>query len=418
MKYLLILGDGMADSPVEELGNLTPLQYASTPWFDFMALNGRSGSLLTIPEGYPAGSEVGNLSVLGYDVNECFEGRGPLEAASLGIDLDPDDLALRCNIITVDEKQQILNHHGSHLTTDDGRQLIEYLDKHLGDERVRFIAGLQYKHLLVIKGGNKNVECYPPHDNIGANVSSLKIAPLSDKTTHYWSNKHTLLTADETAEILNQLIEKSSSLLSSHLINILRREKGISEANLIWPWSPGYKPLMKPLNESFEAIKSGVMITAVDLLRGIGRYAGLENVTVDGATGLWNTNYEGKAKAALDALKTHDFVFLHVEATDEASHDRNLKLKLQTIEYLDQRIVGPVIRYIEQWDEPVRIVLLADHPTSVTTGKHTAGAVPFTIYEKGEHPDKITAYSEVDCANGKFGTLSYEEFFPLFIKNN
>lgn len=406
MKFVLILGDGMADRPVASLDGKTPLEYASTPWFDFMASHGESGLLSTIPEGFPPGSEVGNLSILGYDVNTCFEGRGPLEAASIGYDLEPDDLAMRCNIIATDEKGDILNHHGGNLSTPEGRELIEYLQKHLGTDKIKFIPGIQYRHLLIIKGGKKGMNLYPPHDHVGENTDLL-----FEQTIKKAEGKP----EEQTARTLARLIKESKALLENHPINKERKAKGLDQANLIWPWSEGYRPAMDTLTKTYPHIKSGVMITAVDLLRGIGRLAGLQPVEVPGATGLADTNYEGKAKAAIDALKDHDFVFVHVEATDEASHDRDVPLKLKTIEYLDQRIVRHIIEATEKMEEPVRIALLPDHPTSVESGKHLADPVPFVIYQKGGKSDSVERFDEISCSHGHYGILNPTEFIEKFL---
>lgn len=407
MKYIIILGDGMADRPVVSLGGKTPLQAASTPAMDFMAKNGRCGLLKTIPEGFPPGSEVGNMSILGYDVKESFEGRGPLEAASIGYEMEPDDLAMRCNIIAMDDKGNILNHHGGALTTEEGKELIEYLDRNLGNERVRFYPGIQYRHLLVVKGGKKGLHLFPPHDHVGENT-----ADLINETVEAAENSDT----EDTAKLLRQLILESKELLEKHPINIKRKEEGKDLANLIWPWSEGNRPKMTPLTTDYPFLNGGVMITAVDLLRGIGHYAGLKPVEVEGATGLSDTNYEGKAQAAVDALKDNDFVFIHVEATDEASHDRDIPLKLKTIEYLDDRIIRPILKTTEVMDIPVRIAVLPDHPTSVESGKHLADPVPFVIYEKNASPDKVTVFDESSVKEGGFGLVNPTDFIKLLLQ--
>lgn len=397
----------MADRGVKALDGKTPLQKANTPWFDYLAANGKNGLLHTIPEGFPAGSEVGNLSILGYDVHESFEGRGPLEAASLGYDMKPDDLAMRCNIIAVDEEGKILNHHGDNLTTEEGTELINFINEKLGDENIKFFPGIQYRHLLVVNGGKKGMTLFPPHDNVGEKVDDLLRKTLSSAVGK---------PEEETALLLERLIKESKALLENHPINIRRKEEGRHPANLIWPWSEGYKPRMEPLSKIYPQLKGGVMITAVDLLSGIGRLAGLKKIDVEGATGLADTNYEGKAQAAIEALKDNDFVFVHVEATDEASHDRDLRLKLKTIEFLDNRIVKPIVEAADQMKEPVRIALLPDHPTSVETGKHLDDPVPFVIFEKNSPADSVTKFDEVSAKNGCFGELSATEFMQELMK--
>lgn len=407
MKYIVILGDGMADNPVEALNGATPLQKASVPAFDFLARNGNSGLLKTIPEGYPAGSEVGNLSILGYDVKDSFEGRGPLEAASLGYEMETDDLAMRCNLIAVDEDGVILNHHGNAVTSEEAAELINFLNQELGIENIKLIPGFQYRHLLILKKGKKGMTLFPPHDHVGENIEDLLSKTLKSAEG---------TDASDSAEVLVDFIRKSRHLLENHPINLKRKAQGKGAANLVWLWGEGYRPKMQPLTSKFPGIKGGVMITAVDLLRGIGHYAGLKPIYVEGATGLEDTNYEGKAQAAIDALKDNDFVFIHVEATDEASHDRDLDLKLKTIEFLDNRIVKTIVEETDKMDEPVRIALLPDHPTSVETGKHCDSPVPFVIYQKGIKPDNVKTFDEISCAQGSFGLLNPTDFIKLFLE--
>ena len=402
MKHIIILGDGMADHAVERLGGKTLMQYAHTPVMDLLAKEGRCGRLLTVPEGFNPGSEVANTCILGYDLHKVYEGRGPLEAASIGYEMQSDDLAMRCNIITLSDNK-IKNHHGGHLNTDDGTLLIEYLNKCLGNDRIKFIPGIQYRHLLVIKGGSKEVDCAPPHDH--PNEPWQPLLP-----------KPNVQSAEDTAKLLNDLILKSQDLLAEHPFNIERQKQGKDMANSIWPWSGGYRPQMQTLMEMYPQIKRGDVISAVDLIRGIGRYAGLRSIEVEGATGLANTNYEGKAQAAIEALRHDDFVFLHVEASDEAGHDGDLDLKLQTIEDLDRRIVTPIYNEVKQWDEPVCIAILPDHPTPVEIRTHLAEPVPFLIWHRGIKPDEVQAFDEVSCVNGSYGLLRYQEFMNELMK--
>lgn len=411
MKHLIILGDGMADHPVAALGGKTPLQYADTPAFDRLAREGRCGLLVTVPDGFAPGSEVANSAILGYDLNEVYEGRGPLEAASIGYEMQPDDMAIRCNIITLGHDGEIANHHGGHLTTDDGSELIRYLDARLGNERVKFIPGIQYRHLLVIKGGNKHIECAPPHDHPGEAWRPLLVKPQPDAPVEAGR-----MTAAETAALLNDLILRSQTLLADHPINLRRKAEGHPIANSIWPWSPGYRPKMLTLQQMYPSVRTGAVISAVDLIRGIGHYAGLRTIIVPGMTGMADTNYEGKVRAALDALRTDDFVFLHLEATDEAGHDGDLDLKIKAIEYLDRRVVAPVLDELDSWDEPVSIALLPDHATPVESRIHVAEPVPFVIRTPGETPDSVVTYSEAACAAGSFGTLRLQEFMQAFMK--
>ena len=407
MKHIIILGDGMADHAIDRLGGKTPLQYADTPYMNFLAKQGKTGLLNTIPDGFLPGSEVANTAILGYDLNKVYEGRGPLEAASIGYEMQPNDMAIRCNIIEL-ANGRINNHHGGHLTTEEGNLLIKFLDKELGNDQVKFITGIQYRHLLVIKNGNKHITCAPPHDHPNEKWKPLLVKP-EEGYTEYNSDR---MTPQATADLLNDLIIKSQSLLANHPFNRQRTEK----ANSIWPWSGGYRPSMSTLMQLYPDIKSGSVISAVDLIRGIGHYAGLDIIKVPGATGLANTNYEGKASAAIEALKKQDFVFLHIEASDEAGHDGDLDLKLQTIRNLDARIVKPVYEAISEWEEPVCIALLPDHPTPVEIRTHVKEPVPFAIWHRGIQPDKVTTYDEKSCTRGEYGLLSLQQFMETFMK--
>lgn len=412
MKHIIILGDGMADHTVERLGGKTPLEYAHTPYMDLLAREGRTGRLITVPEGFPPGSEVANTAIMGYDLHQVYEGRGPLEAASIGYEMAPDDMAIRCNIITLRDGK-IKNHHGGHLTTADGSTLIQYLDHELGNERVRFIPGIQYRHLLVIKGGNKHIICSPPHDH-----PDEPWQPLLVRAEENAPQEEGRMTAQETADLINDLILRSQDLLAVHPLNIARLAEGHSPANSIWPWSPGYRPSMQTISEMFPQVKSGSVISAVDLIKGIGHYAGLRIVEVEGATGLYDTNYEGKAAAAIEALRDEDFVFLHVEASDEAGHDGDLDLKIRTIEYLDDRIVRPIYEEVKTWAEPVCIAVLPDHPTPVEVRTHLAEPVPFIFWHRNITPDSVMKYSERDCVTGHYGLLRLQEFMKNLMEEN
>lgn len=413
MKHIIILGDGMADHPVARLGGKTLLQYADKPYMNMLACKGRTGRLITIPEGFLPGSEVANTAILGYDLNRVYEGRGPLEAASIGYDMQPDDFAMRCNLITL-SNDIIKNHSGGHLTTEEGDILIKYLNDNLGNDKIKFITGIQYRHLLIISGGNKHIICAPPHDHPNEQWKQLMVKPEPG-----WEDKHDgkRMTARETADLINELILKSHDLLSRHPLNQNRKAKGKDAANSIWPWGGGYRPDMEKLSDIYPQIKSGSVISAVDLIRGIGYYAGLKIIKVEGATGLADTNYEGKAEAALKALKTDDFVFLHLEASDEAGHDGDLELKLKTIENLDSRIIKPVYEEIKTWkDDPVCMAILPDHPTPVEVRTHVKEPVPFIIWYDGITPDDVKTYDEVSCVNGSYGMLRLNEFMTTFMK--
>ena len=406
MKHIIILGDGMADWPVESLGNKTLLQYAKTPYMDMLAKMGRCGMLKTVQDGFHPGSEVANSSILGYDQNEVYEGRGPLEAASIGVELAPDDMAIRCNIITL-EHGNIVTHNGGNLQTEDAAVLIDYLNEHLATDRVKFYCGVQYRHLLVINGGNKHVVCQPPHDHPAEPGRPLLVVPEKNAPD---DNE---LSAQETADLLNDLILRSQDLLAKHPYNVEKAKRGERQANSIWPWAGGYRPHMAPLTETFPQIKRGAVITAVDLIRGIGTLAGLRVIDVPGATGLADTNYEGKAQAAIKALETDDFVYVHVEASDEAGHDGDLELKLKTIEYLDSRIVKPVYEAVK--NEPVAIAVLPDHPTPVAHRTHTNEPIPFLIYAPGMEADGVQTFDEVACQEGSYGMLEKDGFIRAFM---
>ena len=435
MKHIIILGDGMADLPVERLGGKTLLQYAKKPMMDQLAREGRCGRLITVPEGFPPGSEVANTAILGYDLNKVYEGRGPLEAASIGYEMADDDLAIRCNIITLADGK-IITHNGGNLETKDGDVLIKYLNEHLGNDRVKFITGIQYRHLLVIKGGNKHIVCAPPHDHPNEEWRPLLVKPSGEcrkenvefatanddgdagsaavaNSTLYTLNSK--LSPQQTADLINDLILKSQELLAKHPYNLAKAAKGERQANSIWPWSGGYRPSMQTLQEQFAQIKSGTVISAVDLIRGIGHYAGLKIVDVPGATGLADTNYEGKAQAAIDALRHDDFVFVHVEASDEAGHDGDLELKLKTIEYLDQRLIAPIYNEVRSWPEPVCIAVLPDHLTPVEQRIHVGQPVPFLIWYHGIRPDEVQQYDEVACVDGSYGLLKLGEFMKALM---
>ena len=405
----------MADHPVARLGDKTLLQYARPQYMEQLAKEGRTGRLITVPEGFPPGSEVANTAILGYDLNKVYEGRGPLEAASIGYEMTDDDFAIRCNIITL-EDGKIITHNGGNLETDDARILIEYLNEHLGSDRVRFITGIQYRHLLVIKGGNKHIVCAPPHDHPNEPWRPLLVKPDDTVYCDSVSTEKGRMTPQETADLINDLILRSQELLAKHPYNIAKAEKGERQANSIWPWSGGYRPSMQTLMAQYPQVKSGSVISAVDLIQGIGRYAGLRIIKVPGATGLANTNYEGKAQAAIDALRTDDFVFVHVEATDEAGHDGDLDLKLKAIDYLDKRLIKPILEAIHEMDEDVCVAVLPDHPTPVEMRIHVNEPVPFIIWHKGIVPDEVQHYDEESCVNGSYGLLRLNEFMNELMK--
>ena len=400
MKYIIILGDGMADEPIGSLGGRTPLQAACKPSIDRVAALGRSGMLATVPAGFAPGSEIANLSVLGYDLPKVFEGRGSLEAASMGVRIEDGEMAMRCNLLTI-EQGRIKNLSAGHITGEEAAELIVFLQKELGGGDANFFPGVSYRHLLKLKGGDKRIATTPPHDVPGTPYRDVLVRALVPE-------------AEATAVRINELIERSQELLKDHPVNRARVAAGKEPANSIWPWSPGYRPRMETLMQRY-GIRDGVVISAVDLIKGIGVYAGLKPVDVEGATGLYTTNYEGKARAALDALRAHDFVFLHIEASDEAGHEGDAELKVRTIEYLDSRVVKTILDEISGWDEPVSMAILPDHPTPCALRTHTAKPVPFTIYRTGVSGDGVQRFDERSAQEGSYGNLSGDEFMNLFI---
>lgn len=404
MKHIIILGDGMADEPIAALGDRTPIQAADTPAMDWLAGAGRTGRLFTVPPGYEPGSEVAHLSLLGYDLSKVFEGRGTLEAASMGIPVENGEMAMRCNLICIDNGI-IKNHSAGHISDAEAHELIAFLESKLGNDAIHFFPGVSYRHLLKICGGDKRLHCTPPHDVPGTPFRNVMIKALTTE-------------AEDTAKLINNLILQSQELLASHPVNLRRIAEGKDPANSIWPWSPGYRPAMDTLKVKY-GVKRGAVISAVDLIRGIGVYAGLEPIAVEGATGLYNTNYEGKAHAAIEALRNgYDFVFLHVEASDEAGHEGDYELKVKTIEALDHRICQPIIDATLEMDEPVTIALLPDHPTPCRLRTHTAAPVPCAIFRPGERPDRVPRFDEEVTQYGMYGTLYRDEFINALFNDN
>ena len=319
----------------------------------------------------------------------------------MGVDIEPGEMAMRCNLVCI-ENGLIKNHSAGHITTAEAGELIDFLQRELGGGDANFYRGVSYRHLLKLKGGDKRVDCTPPHDVPGTPFRDVMVRPLVPEAT-------------ATADRLNELILRSQQILPSHPVNLRRVAEGKDPANSIWPWSPGYKPSMETLAQRY-GIRSGVVISAVDLIRGIGVYAGLQPVEVEGATGLYNTNYEGKVQAAIDALYAHDFVYLHIEASDEAGHEGDVDLKVKTIEYLDHRVLKRIIEKAGDLGEPLTIAVLPDHPTPCRLRTHTAAPVPFLIYRPGITPDNVSVYDEFSVKNGFYGHLSHDEFIKELFK--
>ncbi|MBW2980051.1 cofactor-independent phosphoglycerate mutase [Candidatus Woesearchaeota archaeon] len=399
MKYIIFLGDGMGDYALKELDGKSPLQAARTPNMDWIAAKGRVGRLITIPKGLPPGSDVANLSVLGYDPKECYTGRGPLEAASMGVELSKDDIAFRCNLIT--EKNGVLNDYSAgHISNEEAAELMRVVQVEFGKPDVEFHNGVSYRHLLVLKNGNfsEKVDCTPPHDVIGDKIAKCLVKAKSgdgEKTTH----------------LLNKMILDSKNILSRHPVNMSRVKNGMNPGNMIWPWSPGKKPSIKSFQELY-GIK-GAAISAVDIIFGLGVYAGFKPIKVEGATGLYNTNYEGKADACIKALEDFDLVFVHVEAPDEASHGGDLKLKIKTIEDFDKRLVGRVLKKVDL--KKTTIAVLPDHLTPVKVKTHVSEPVPFAIYNPKARKDSVKFFNEFSAELGSLGTIKPKEFIKTFL---
>ena len=380
MKYVLILGDGMADRPIPELSGKTPLEYAKTPMMDELAKQSEVGLVHTIPEGMSPGSDTANMSVCGYDPKIYYTGRSPLEALSIGVEMKDTDVAIRTNVVTVSdddlpyEEKTIIDHSSSEIDTEDAAVLIEAVKKELANEMFAFYVGTSYRHLLIWDKGSV-VELTPPHDILG-------------KTIGEYLPKESLL---------SEMQKKSYEILNNHPINVARAAAGLNKANSIWFWGAGTKPILTSFEE--KTGKKGAMISAVDLLKGIAVGAGMDNKNVEGANGQLHTNYEGKAQAAVDALtkEGYDFAYIHVEAPDEMGHQGSVERKVQAIEYLDEKVIRYVKEAMDQSGEDYRMLILPDHPTPIAVRTHTSEPVPYLLYDSTDLQDNRWEYSE-KCA--------------------
>ncbi len=399
MKYILVVGDGMADCPVPELGGKTPLQVAYKPNMDSIAANGQSGLLRTVPDECVPGSDTAICSLMGYDPRIYNTGRGPLEAPTRGIKLGANDAAYRCNLIT-EADEAILDYSSGHITSEEASQLIGAVEEAFGKRgKIEFYSGMGYRHFLILRNfpHPELVECTPPHDAIGVKVSAVMPKAKAKK-------------AEKDAQLLRDMIEGSRDILRSHPVNVTREKAGKRPGNLIWPWGGGKKPSMPTLKEKFGL--TGAVISAVDLVKGIGTYAGMEIIKVPGATGLYDTDYEGKADATLRALRNVDLVFVHVEAPDEAGHAKDAKLKVKTIEDLDKRLLGRILGGLT---EPYAISISPDHPTPVGTGTHSREPVPFAIKSPGLEPDGVKKFDEESAKKGAFGTVTDDYLISMLV---
>ncbi|AKB45647.1 cofactor-independent phosphoglycerate mutase [Methanosarcina vacuolata] len=396
MKYAVLIGDGMADYPIEKLGGKTILQAARTPAMDYIAAHGKIGLAKTIPDELHPGSDVANMSILGYDPAVYYSGRAPLEAASMGVALASDDVAFRCNLVTI-EHRRIKDYSAGHISSEEARILIETLDAELGNEELSFNPGISYRHLLVAKNNlGAETECTPPHDITGKKIEEY-------------------LPGGKDGDFFSDLMKKSMIVLELHPVNLKRIEEGKNPANSIWVWGQGYAPKFTPFQELYG--KTGAVISAVDLLKGIGVYAGMDVIEVQGATGYLDTNYEGKASAAIEVLKTRDLVFVHVEAPDEAGHEGSIDKKLKAVEDFDSRIVVPILKHAMASDEPFTILVLPDHPTPISIKTHARDPVPFAVYRTDKtESDSSETFDEESAKKGSLGLVKASDLIGILVK--
>ncbi|WP_273327927.1 cofactor-independent phosphoglycerate mutase [Vallitalea guaymasensis] len=401
MKYVLILGDGMADEPVKQLGDKTPLQVADKENIDSLARIGEVGLVKTIPDGLAPGSDTANLSVLGYDPQKYYTGRSPLEALSIGADMESNDVSFRCNLVTLSEDgsyedKTIIDHSSDEITTEEADELIKYLEKYLGNDTIKFYTGTSYRHAIIWHKGSTDVNLTPPHDILEKNIKKyLPKGTNSDK--------------------IKQMMVLSNELLKNHPINIRRKEKGLRPANSIWIWGEGTKPTLKSFSDKYN--KKGAMISAVDLLKGIAIAAEMENIEVEGVTGNINTNFEGKAKAAIDALKSgQDFVYVHMEAPDECGHRGEIDNKVKSIELIDSKVVKYIKEELDKLEEDYKIMILPDHPTPLAIRTHTNKAVPYLIYDSSRKIESNVKYDEESCKTTGNVFMKGHELMDYFLK--
>jgi 2,3-bisphosphoglycerate-independent phosphoglycerate mutase len=389
MKYIVVIGDGMADYPLQELGGKTPLEVANKPNMDTLASKGKLGTMRTIPEGMETDSSIANLSILGYDPRKYYTGRGPLEAGAMGIHLGERDVSFRCNLIT-ESDGRLVDYCAGHITTQEAEELLKEMERF---EIGEFYPGVNYRHNFVLRNSDVEVGCTPPHDIMGEPISKHMIGPEGG----------------ELGKKLNELILKSKEVLSNHPINLARMKEGKNPGNMIWLWGPGRVPKLGPFEKKYGM--RGAMISAVNLIKGIGVYAGMKIIDVPGATGYYDTDYEEIADYALRALKWNDFIYIHIEAPDEAGHAGDARQKVKTIEDLDRRLLS---RLLAQAPE-CKIAVLPDHPTPVPVRTHTSEPVPFVIYAHGMKGDGLK-FDEISASRGSCGFLEGTKFMEVFLK--
>ncbi len=393
MKYIILVPDGAADYPLKELGGKTPLQVAKLPNMDELANKGLIGTVKTIPSGMNPGSDVANLSIMGYDPQRFYTGRGPLEAASMDIKLGRDDIAFRCNLVTVSE-QELIDYSAGHISTEESRILIEAVDSELGDDRVTFYPGVSYRHLMVWHNGLQKMNCFPPHDVVGRNLKDI-------------------LPTGKGAEELIKLIEASYQILQAHPVNQNRVSEGKNPANMIWLWGQGKRPAMPTIKEKYGI--SGAVISAVDLVKGIGRLAGMKVIEVPGATGYFDTDYRAKSQYGLKVLEEVDLVFLHVEAPDEAGHTGDIKAKISALENFDSLIVET---FLKQLDGDFKILLLPDHATPIKVRTHVTDPVPFIIYNSSANQPGNFTFDEMSAQKSSFYLSEGHKLMDLFVRGS
>lgn len=400
MKYIVIVPDGMADYPIARIGNKTPLEVAKTPNMDFLAQQGMVGLVQTIPDGMSPGSDIGNMAILGYDPKSCHTGRAPLEAANQNIILADDEVAFRCNLITVADHKMI-DYSAGHISTKEAAILIEALNREIVQEGIKFYPGKSYRHLLIVKGNRvkeyMQVKTHPPHDIIDRDIRNF----LPGKAP--------------AAEMLLMLMEKSKTIFEGHSVNQVRADLKENPATMIWLWGQGVRPDLPAFEQKF-GLRGGI-ISAVDLVNGIGRLAGLEVIDVPGITGYYDTNYSGKAQYALESLKKNDFVYVHIEAPDEAGHNGDLEAKISCIERIDREVIGTILNYFGQYED-VRILVLPDHPTPVELRTHTSDPVCFVMYGKDVQPDGASRLTETLAKEKGLKFASGEALLKKFMARN
>ncbi|MCT4542511.1 MAG: cofactor-independent phosphoglycerate mutase [Vallitalea sp.] len=402
MKYVVVLGDGMADEPIDVLGNKTPLQVAKKDNINYLAKKGEVGLVKTIPDGLSPGSDTANLSVLGYNPKKYYTGRSPLEALSIGAEMQDNDVSFRCNFVTLTEEnvyadKSIIDHSADEITTQEADELIKYLEQYLGNNIIKFYTGTSYRHAIIWNGGSVDVNLTPPHDILEKNIKNY-------------------LPQGKNSERITQMMELSYKLLKDHPINIKRKEKGLRPANSIWIWGEGTKPNLTSFYEKYK--KKGTMISAVDLLKGIAIAADMKNVNVEGATGNIDTNFEGKAKAAIKALKSgEDFVYVHLEAPDECGHRGELDNKIKSIELIDSKVVKYIKEELDKFGEDYKIMVLPDHPTPLAIRTHTNKAVPYLIYESYKEKESNIDYDEQSAKTTNNVFLKGHELMDYFLNN-